>query len=108
MTVLLTVGVLAVLILLINVFFGAAVGAALAVVATRFNLFWLLVSLVVLALAGFLQFNATPDPTQWMSVIDSVAQSHLLGIPVPAITATVGLGVLILAFWLAEKDKNRF
>nr|CEK42434.1 hypothetical protein PQBR55_0055 [Pseudomonas fluorescens SBW25] len=43
-----------------------------------------------------------------MSVIDSVAQSHLLGIPVPAITATVGLGVLILAFWLAEKDKNRF
>ncbi|WP_421526896.1 hypothetical protein [Pseudomonas brenneri] len=86
-----------------------AVGAALAVVATRFNLFWLFVSLAVLALAGFLQFNATPDPTvQWISVIDSVAQSHLLGISIPAITATVGVGVLIFAFWLGESDRNRF
>lgn len=105
---LLTLGLIAVLALLINVFFGAVVGAMLGIIATRFNLLGLIVSLVVLALAGFLQLQSTPDPSvQWVSVIDSVAQSHLLGLPMPSVIAIVGLGILIFSFWLAQSDKNR-
>lgn len=107
-SVILTVGILAILFFAVHLVFGAAIGAVLGVIAARFNLVGLFIGLAVMGLAGYLQAHSTPDPSvQWISLVDSLAQSHLLGVPVPAVVALVGVAILVVAYLVAESDSSR-
>lgn len=108
MTLILTLAVLAIVCFAGHLLFGAAIGAALGVIATRFNLFGLLSGLVVLGVAGYLQVHSTPDPdVKWISMVDMLAQSRLLGIPVPTVVALVGGVILVVAYFVAESERSK-
>ncbi|AXQ51120.1 MULTISPECIES: hypothetical protein [Pseudomonas] len=85
------------LLLLPYILFGVVLAKIAEAVCTVFQPVLLLLAVWIASLGVFLVPSMMPNDRPWLSLVDSIAQSHVLGVPTPFGILGVAVCVLIVS-----------
>lgn len=93
------------LIILPYFLFGVLLGRIYSAVVSMFQPHLLLGSIWIGLLGLFLMPNRTPDDSvPWVSFVDVIAQSHVVGIPTPVVLLGLAGLLLVVAMFIARAE----